>query len=229
MTTARSVRRSTSTFKPRRRRLSEGRRADLARWMATWGIETTGPPLEWSSVFAEPVVDPGKDVVLDIGFGHGESVLDLARRCPERGVIGIEVHTPGVATVLEAVEREGLGNVRMVHGDALSFLERIPVESVVEVRVLFPDPWPKERQQHRRLIRSDVVAALGDRLRVGGVLRMATDVEGYAAEMIGACNAEPRFEGGPIAGPADRPITRFEQRGIDEGRHTTDLRYERIA
>lgn len=234
MTGARSVRRSTSTFKPRRRRMSERRRVDLARWLERWGLAATGPTLD-------PERDigcaPGTGLVLDIGFGHGESVLDLARRTPDRIVIGIEVHTPGIATVLDTVDREGLDNVRIVHGDALVFIDRLPPTSLSEIRALFPDPWPKERQHHRRLIRPDVVAAFTDRLEIGGVLRLATDVEEYAARMIDACDAEQRLEGGlfePAVGPADgpagdRPLTRFERRGIDEGRRAVDLRYERIA
>jgi tRNA (guanine-N7-)-methyltransferase len=240
MSDARSVTRSTSTFKPRRRRMSARRRADVARWMDEWGIEPAGPPLDWPIAFggrSPQITDRAEhgrthgsvfDVVLDIGFGHGESVLELARRAPTRSVIGIEVHTPGVATVLEAVEREGLDNVRLVHGDALDFLERVPAASLSEVRIFFPDPWPKERQHHRRLVRADVVAALTDRLRSGGVLRLATDVECYADRMMVVCDADARLRGGRVEQPDDRPLTRFERRGIDEGRHTTDLHYERI-
>jgi tRNA (guanine-N7-)-methyltransferase len=215
--------------------MSERRRADLARWMQRWGVDSAGSALDWSAVFDRSGL-ASTDVVLDIGFGHGESVLDLARRHPDRSVVGIEVHTPGIATVLEAVEREGLTNVRVVHGDALMFLDRIPAGSLSEVRAFFPDPWPKERQHHRRLVRADVVAALTDRLRVGGALRLATDVEEYADRMVDACTADPRLHGGRLElpddrldeQPDDRPCTRFERRGIDEGRRATDLRYERI-
>jgi tRNA (guanine-N7-)-methyltransferase len=196
--------------------------------MERWGIDVSGPPLDWSSVF-DRADGSSTDVVLDIGFGHGESVLDLSGRHPERSVIGIEVHTPGIATVLEAVEREGLRNVRVVHGDALGFLDRVPARSLLEVRAFFPDPWPKERQHHRRLVRPDVVAALTDRLRIDGLLRIATDVDDYAARMIETCDAEPRLVGGPLDDPSDRPPTRFERRGIEEGRRATDLRYRRIA
>ena len=248
MTTARSVHGSTSTFKPRRRRLSDRRRADMERWLETSGLEPTGPPLDWRSVFghhrhggadqaADPVIDPGTagsadaplDVVLEIGFGHGESVLDLAHRSPDSGLVAVEVHTPGVATLLEMVEREGLDNVRVVHGDALVFVERVPAASLAEVRALFPDPWTKTRQHHRRLVRDDVVAAITDRLRIGGVIRLATDVDDYAGQMVAACDGEPRLSGGRIDEPTDRATTRFERRAIAEGRQTTDLRYVRIA
>jgi len=225
MTPGRPVERSTATFKPRRRRLSDRRRADLERWLARWGVDVQGPPLDWHRLFGRHA-----GVVLDIGFGHGESVLHLARTAPHLDIVGVEVHTPGVATVLEAVEREGLGNVRVAHGDALDLLARIPADSLHEIRILFPDPWPKERQQHRRLVGADVVAACTDRLCVGGALRLATDVDDYAAQMVVACAADPRLLGGPVddVDPVeDRPLTRFEQRGLAEGRAATDLRYRR--
>lgn len=222
--TAREVRRSTATFKPRRRRLSANRRADLARWLDRWGLQPSGPPLDWQEVFGRRA-----DVVLDIGFGHGETLLALARSSPDVDVVGVEVHTPGVATVLDAVERDGSENVRVVLGDALELLTRIPADSLSGVRAFFPDPWPKERQHHRRLVRDDVVAAVTDRLRVGGVVRLATDVDDYARAMVAACATEPRLSGGLLERADDRPETRFERRGRAEGRVATDLRYERIA
>jgi tRNA (guanine-N7-)-methyltransferase len=246
MTAARSVARSTSSFKPRRRRMSESRRADLDRWMERWGLDATGPELDWGIVGGTGTTSATpRGVVLDIGFGHGESVLDLARRRPDLSVVGIEVHTPGVATVLDAVAREELANVQVVHGDALAFLDRVPGDSLSEVRAFFPDPWPKERQHHRRLVRPDVVAAFTDRLRVGGTLRLATDVEEYADSMDRACGGEPRLRGGTVdrvhdrlddrlddradGRVDDRPVTRFERRAISEGRGVTDLRFERIG
>jgi len=222
---ARTVTRATTTFKPRRRRLSAARRADLARWLDRWGVDVEGPALSWTEVFDDVADLSG--VVLDIGFGHGESVQELALRRPEIGVIGVEVHTAGVATLLDAVVREGLRNVRAVHGDAIRFLDRLPARSLDRVQIFFPDPWPKAAQQHRRFVRDDTIAALTDRLRIGGVLRMATDVADYAEQMIAACDAEPRLVGGVVDDPADRPPTRFERRGLDEGRSPVDLRYER--
>jgi tRNA (guanine-N7-)-methyltransferase len=223
MTGARSVRRSTATFKPRRRRLSPKRRADLTRWLERWGVAVEGAALDWTQVFGR-----AGTVVLDVGFGHGESVLDLARTNPEVDVLGVEVHTPGVATLLEAVERDGLTNVRVSLGDVLPLLDRIPAGSLAEIRVFFPDPWPKERQHHRRLVRSDVVAAFVDRLRIGGRLRLATDVAEYAQQMIAACESDGRLRGGTVE-PTDRPLTRFERRAAEEGRPVTDLAYRRIA
>lgn len=167
-------------------------------------------------------------VVLDIGFGHGESTIAMARTEPHLCVVAVDVHTPGAVTVLDAVENDPLPHVRVVYGDALVLLDRIPADSLAGVRVYFPDPWKKARQHHRRLVRADTVDALTTRLRVGGFLHLATDIADYADQMEDVGAAEPRLAGGRIERPAWRPLTRFEQRGLDAGRQPVDLWYERI-
>ncbi len=214
--------RPASTYKRRRRKLSDKRQAELDSWIGKWGLGITGPPLDPTAEFGRAA-----DVYLDIGFGHGESTIELARRHREIDVIGVEVHDPGVVTVLDAVVNVPLPNVRVVHGDALDFLDRVPAASLAGVCVFFPDPWPKVRQQHRRLIRADVVAALAERLGPGGELLLATDVADYAAQMAEVCDADPRLVGGVGARPSWRPETRFERRAAAEGRVATDLRYRR--
>lgn len=169
------------------------------------------------------------DVALDVGFGHGESTIEMAVAQPDLDVIGVEVHTPGVVTVLDAIEHRHLHHIRVVHGDLLAFLDRIAPESLALVRIYFPDPWTKRRNFHRRLVGPDVVAALTDRLRIGGELHLATDIVDYAAAMQQVCDAEPRLDGGVIDRPDWRPLTRFERRGLDAGRSPTDLLYTRTA
>ena len=135
------------------------------------------------------------DVVLDVGFGHGESTIEMAAAEPHLDVVGVEVHTPGVVTVLDAIEHRGLHHVRVVHGDLLPFLDRVPCESLAAVRIYFPDPWTKRRNFHRRLVAPDVVSALTDRLRLGATLHLATDIADYAATDGTVCDAEPRLIG----------------------------------
>jgi tRNA (guanine-N7-)-methyltransferase len=225
---ARHVSRPALTFKVRRRGLSAKRQAEFDEWMGKWSIALDGPVLDWRDVFGHDR-DPNRGVVLDIGFGHGESTIQMARQQPGLDVIGVEVHDPGVVTVLDAIENDPLPNVRVMHGDAVQFLGRIGPESLASVRIFFPDPWKKQRQHHRRLVREDVVAALVDRLAISGELHLATDIADYAALMQRVCVAEVRLEGGVIERPAERPLTRFEQRGLDEGRPPTDLRYVRTS
>jgi tRNA (guanine-N7-)-methyltransferase len=227
---ARVVARPALTFKVRRRGLSPRRQAQFDEWIETWNIPMDGPLLDWATVFdSSGERDAERGVVLDIGFGHGESTIQMARRQPELDVIGVEVHDPGVVTVLDAIENEPLPNVRVMHGDVIGFLPRIGPESLRIVRVFFPDPWKKVRQHHRRLMRSDVVTALTDRLEIGGEFQLATDIIDYAELMQEVCGADARLTGGVIERPDERPLTRFEQRGIDAGRPITDLRYRRIS
>ena len=224
---AREVTRPALTFKVRRRGLSPKRQREFDEWIARWSIDLDGPVLDWNEVFG-PDREPDRGVVLDIGFGHGESTIQMARAQPQLDVIGVEVHDPGVVTVLDAIVHDPLPHVRVVHGDLVQFLRRIGPDSLAVVRIFFPDPWKKTRQHHRRLVREDVVAALVDRLQIGGELHLATDIADYAELMQRCCDADARLEGGVIDRPAERPLTRFEQRGLDEDRPPTDLRYRRV-
>jgi len=180
--------------------------------------------LSWKDVFDfGPIADTA--VVLDIGFGAGEALIELAETRPDEHVVGVDVHTPGLAAVLDAIESRGLRNIRVVDGDVLDFIDRIPRRSLSAIRTFFPDPWPKQRQRGRRLIRPDVIAQLVPLLRVGGALQLATDAADYATQMQRVCDANPALRGGVVERPSWRPGTRFEQRGIDEGRAPVDLLY----
>src|SRR6476659_1190091 len=212
------------SFKPRRRGLSPTRTVAYERAMARWGIAVEGPLVSWTDVFDAGSSDD-IDAVLEVGFGAGEGLVELAETRPSEPDVGIHVHTPGIAAVLEAIESRGLRNVRVVDGDVLDFIGRIPDGSLSAIRVFFPDPWPKQRQRRRRLIRPDVVAQLVPRLRPGGALQLATDAADYAAQMPSVCDAYPALRGGVVGRPPWRPATRFEQRGIDEGRSPVDLLY----
>jgi tRNA (guanine-N7-)-methyltransferase len=198
--------------------------AAYERSMTRWGIAVEGPQLSFDEVFAMPGAAIGA-IVLDIGFGGGEALIEVAELRPREHVIGVDVHTPGVAAVLEAVEARGMRNVRVVEGDVIDFICRVPERSLDAIRILFPDPWPKHRQRNRRLVRPDVVDVLVRSLRVGGTIHLATDSAEYAAQIERVCDAHPDLSGGVVERPAWRPMTRFEQRGIDEGRCPVDLIY----
>jgi len=147
-----------------------------------------------------------------------EALIELARDRPDECVIGVEVHTTGLAAVLEA----GLPNVRVVDGDVLDFLPRLAPASLDEIRIWFPDPWPKQRQRHRRLIRPDVVARVVALLRDGGRLHLATDSLDYSLQMQQVC---AHLGGGVVDRPPWRPVTRYESRGLAAGRTPVDLIY----
>jgi tRNA (guanine-N7-)-methyltransferase len=210
------------TFKPRRRRVSATRAELIERVGATHLVAETGPVLELRALF-------GRDapVVLEVGFGYGDATVAMAGAQPDIDAIAVDVHTPGVAGVLEAVERDQLDNLRVVHGDAIVFLDRLPPASLAGVRIFFPDPWPKVRQRHRRLVRPDLVARFVEKLRPGGVLHLATDVADYAAQMRSVCT-----DADGLAAATDVPwraATRYELKGHDAGRRSTDLAFRRTA
>jgi tRNA (guanine-N7-)-methyltransferase len=189
-----------------------------------YSLLSAGPLIDWVTVFGE-----AGPVVLDVGFGYGSALIELALARPRERVVGVEVHTPGVAWVLEAIEQHGLTNVRVVHDDVLDFLPRVPAASLDEIRVWFPDPWPKIRQRQRRLVQRDTIALLAERLVPGGVIHLATDVADYAEQMRRVADAEPLLSGGVVSRPDWRPITPFERKGVHAGRVAVDLAYHRIG
>jgi tRNA (guanine-N7-)-methyltransferase len=214
------------SFRVRRRRLSP-ERMDLYRERSVrWSLPAEGV-IDWSLVF--PTHRVPVDVVLDIGFGGGEALVAMAAERSTEAMVGVEVHTTGVAQVLEAIDLNGWQHVRVVEDDVLALLPRIPHGSLAGVRMYFPDPWPKTSQRHRRLARADVVPQLVDCLRVGGTLHIATDIDSYAEQVKRLCALEQRLRGGVVARPEWRPVTRFETRGLAEGREPIDLIYERIS
>lgn len=210
------------SFQPRRRALSAQRAAAYQRQAALWALPVEGQALPLGDLFGDA------DVVLDIGFGWGEGLIELAEARSHEAVIGVEVHTPGVANVLDAIEARGWTHVRVVENDVLELLPRLAPASLTGVRMYFPDPWPKNKQRHRRLFRPDVVTQLVDRLRIGGTLHVATDITDYAQQVLAVAAAEPRLVGGPVPRPEWRPLTRFERRGLVAGRAPVDLIYERV-
>jgi tRNA (guanine-N7-)-methyltransferase len=208
------------SFKPRRRGLTPSRIEAYERATARWGITVEGTELSLDEVF-----ECQADVVLDVGFGGGEALIELAETRPHEQVIGVDVHTPGVAAVFDAIETRGLRNVRVVEGDVIDFLPRLPALSLAGIRIFFPDPWPKRRQRKRRLVRPDVVDRLVSLLRAGGTIHLATDATDYAAQMARVCENDVGLIGGEIERPSWRPVTRYERRALEDGRRSVDLVY----
>lgn len=173
--------------------------------------------------------------VLEIGFGNGEALRFGAAHDPVRDFIGIEVHAPGVGRLLNGLEADGLGNVRVYHHDAVEVLAaEIADASLDEVRIYFPDPWHKKRHHKRRLVQPAFVALLLRKLAPGGRLHLATDWQDYAEQMWDVLDAEPglRNRAGPrghVPRPEWRPRTHFEARGLKLGHGVRDLLYDKPA
>jgi tRNA (guanine-N7-)-methyltransferase len=170
---------------------------------------------------------------LEIGFGMGQSLAELASRELQTGFIGIEVHRPGVGKLLALAEEAELPNLKVYCADAVEVLRRcIPDASLDLAMLFFPDPWPKKRHHKRRLVQPGFVEELRSKLKPGGVFHLATDWENYAEQMLEVLNAAPGWrnlagEGGFAPRPASRPVTRFEARGERLGHQVRDLLFSR--
>jgi tRNA (guanine-N7-)-methyltransferase len=173
-------------------------------------------------------------LVLEIGFGNGEQLLSSSQNEHEKNFVGIEVHRPGVGRLMNALADHDVHNVRLYNHDAVDVLDRLfDADSIDEVRIYFPDPWPKKRQQKRRLIQPEFLALLTSRVRRGGRLFLATDWEEYATHMMTTIDADAAWRNRAGAGnfsvrPSNRIETHFEKRGTKLGHGTWDLVYERV-
>ncbi|MFC4144962.1 tRNA (guanosine(46)-N7)-methyltransferase TrmB [Micromonospora mangrovi] len=171
-------------------------------------------------------------LVLEIGSGMGDATATMAAADPDRDYLAVEVHTPGIAHLLELTERAGLGNVRVARGDALDLVRAMPEASLDAVHVFFPDPWPKARHHKRRIIQPEHVALLRSRLVPGGTLHCATDWAEYAEAMRETLTGDPELvdeHDGFAPRPAHRPVTKFERRALTAGRPIFDLVHRRVA
>lgn len=171
--------------------------------------------------------------VLEIGFGMGKSLAQMAAQEPDTGFVGVEVHPPGIGGLLLEMEQHNVSNVRMYCHDAVEVLEHcIPESSLDRVQLFFPDPWHKKRHHKRRLVQPKFVDLIRTRLKVGGVFHMATDWENYAEHMMKVMSAAPGYQNVMDAGeyaprPDSRPVTKFEKRGERLGHGVWDLLFKR--
>jgi tRNA (guanine-N7-)-methyltransferase len=168
-------------------------------------------------------------ILVEVGSGGGESLVAMAAARPEYDVLALEVWRPGVAATLRRLAEAGVDNVRLLMLDAAWFFEhRVPEGSLAEVWTFFPDPWPKKRHLKRRLVSARFAALVADALEPGGRWRLATDWVDYAEHVENQVALEPRLRGGRTERWQERPMTRFERRGVAADRPPIDLCYERV-
>lgn len=218
------------SFVLRQGRLTPAQARAMESLWPRYGLNPQGRTVDWSEIF-------GRDAarVLEIGFGNGEALAWAAAREPGRDFIGIEVHTPGVGRLLNALDQAEVSNARLYNHDAVDVLQHdVPAQSLDEVRIWFPDPWHKKRHHKRRLIQPAFVDLLANRLKAGGLLHLATDWEGYAEHMWEVMDGRQDFcnEAGPrgsVPRPESRPQTHFETRGQRLGHGVWDLLYRRCS
>ena len=215
------------SYSRRGSRFSEREQAAWERRADTWLIPDEAvddPGFELSAWFGRSA-----PLVVEIGSGVGESLVALAGTRPSYDVLAFEVWRPGVAGALWRLEAAGVDNVRLLSVDAVwSMRHLFAPGSITELWTFFPDPWPKKRHHKRRLVQPDFVRDAATALAEGGAWRLATDWSEYADAMRAVLDQEPLLSGGVTERWEERPITRFERRGLDEGRTVTDLTYRRV-
>lgn len=164
-------------------------------------------------------------VILEIGYGSGESLLHQAKVQPHHNFIGVEIHRPGVGQLLHQIVSQDIPNIRLICKDAIEVLGLIPANSLSGVQIFFPDPWQKYRHHKRRLLQVSFLDSVYPLLCDQGFIHCATDWEHYGKQMLALLSSDTRFEGGRITRPAHRIITRFEERGLAQGHQVMELWY----
>jgi tRNA (guanine-N7-)-methyltransferase len=214
------------SFVLRQGRVSNAQQRYLDEEMPCWGIPFATAPLDLNAVFGR--VAPK---YLEIGCGMGETTAKIAEQHLENDYIGIEVHAPGVGSLLKEIATRNLNNLRVIRHDAVEVVhDMIPQESLAGIHIYFPDPWPKKRHHKRRLIQLPFVAHLVARLAPGGYLHCATDWEEYAFQMLRVLSAEPQLVNTAenfAPRPTWRPQTKFEARGMRLGHGVWDVLFRR--
>jgi len=218
--------RSIRSYVLRQGRVSNAQRRAHDTLMPRYGLEFRDAPVD---LFAEFGREAPR--ILEIGCGMGETTVAIAAAHPDIDYLGIEVHTPGVGSLLKQIEAAGLANLRVVQHDAVAVLQQmIAPDSLDAIHIFFPDPWPKKRHHKRRLIQPPFAGLAASRLKPGGYLHAATDWHEYAEQMLAVFSAEPLLENTASTyapRPAYRPQTKFETRGLKLGHGVWDLVFRR--
>jgi len=217
------------SFILRQSRLTKGQSKAIDEHWSTYGLEIEDGMLDYTQVFQREA-----PVIVEIGFGDGQSLLTQAQQNPQQDYIGIEVHAPGVGRLIMEAEKAKTRNIRIYRFDAVEVLQKcIPDNSLAGLQLFFPDPWPKKRHFKRRIVQPDFVQMVRQKLKVEGFFHMATDWEHYAQQMMEVLSDAPGFsntsgEGQYAPRPESRPITKFETRGQNLGHGVWDLIFEKM-
>lgn len=217
-----SVKRTIKSFVLRAGRLSPRQEQGLNQWLRAYQLPLDGHLWNEEAIFGRQA-----DLIVEIGFGMGTSLVQMAQAEPELNFIGIEVHRAGIGALAADLHDAEITNVRIAPGDAVQiFAQQIAKNSVTGIQIFFPDPWPKKRHQKRRLVQPAFVHVLVEALKPGGYIHCATDWADYAEQMLAVLSAEPGLLNQAESytpRPPRRPLTKFEQRGQLLGHGVWDL------
>lgn len=217
------------SFVKREGRLTKGQERALNEMFPRYGLPFQNTPLDLDETFQRSAPR-----ILEIGFGNGTSLSEMAAKNPDQDYIGIEVHRPGVGNLLLQVEKLELTNLRVINDDGVEVLQQMIADNSLDtVYLFFADPWHKKRHHKRRIVQKEFVQLLRKKLIVGGVFHMATDWENYAQHMMQVMNESEGFENTAgkdhyLPRPDYRPLTKFEQRGQRLGHGVWDLIFKKV-
>ena len=221
---------SIRSFVIRAGRITVGQKSAFETWWPSYGLSLYKGVIDPEVLFGRKA-----PLVLEIGFGMGDSLLEMAKNEPDKDFIGIEVHPPGVGKLINSAGKDGVKNLRVYMADANDVLEDcIPKGSIDRLQLYFPDPWHKKKHNKRRILQPAFVQNIRPKLKPGGIFHMATDWQAYAEHMLEVMNAAPGFsnllkDGGYSPRPEYRPETKFERRGERLGHGVWDLLFKHDA
>ena len=211
------------SFKLRGTRITNAQTEARNRFWVDFGIDFESVLLDFPSLF--PRIS---NVILEIGFGMGETTIAVAQNSPETGFIAVDVHQPGIGKLLAGIEEFGIKNIRVMDEDAhLILSSMIPDASLDGIHLFFPDPWPKTRHYKRRIVNESFIELAAKKIRSEGFIHIATDWVPYAEWIKKSFATSALFIGGEVPRPDWRPITRFEGEGLRKKHRVTDLSYRR--
>ncbi len=229
MTTSEKPIRPIRSYVLRQGRITPSQQQARSEFWPLFGLESGQDDLfDWFAIFARQA-----PVVLEIGFGMGDSLVEMARAEPEKDFVGIEVHQPGIGRILANAKAHQLTNLKVIATDAIDVLTRnVGSESLDKVLLLFPDPWPKTKHHKRRIVSPEFAALIASKLKIGGQFHLATDWQPYAEHMLAvldACSVLQNQYGQACFAPQNARLeTKFERRGQNLGHAIRDLIYIRV-
>jgi tRNA (guanine-N7-)-methyltransferase len=213
--------RAVRSYKLRGRRITEGQQEAWDRLWPVFGIEYSAQKINLAELFPD-----SKRIIIEIGFGMGEATAQIAAADPTTGYLAVEVHRPGIGKLLSRIEELELKNVRTIEGDAFEVFEEMIADSSLDgVHLFFPDPWPKARHFKRRIVNQEFIAAVAAKLKTGAFFHIATDWHPYAQWIAEEFTKQSFFTGGEVERPDWRPLTRFEDQGINKEHPVADFRF----
>lgn len=216
------------SFVLRQGRLTKGQERALQTAWPQFGIEYAAQPLDLNQAFGRSE----SKKILEIGFGMGDATAKIAQTLPDYDFLAVEVHTPGVGSLLKLMQEGDIQNIRIIQHDAVEVLQQMLADGSLDgVHIFFPDPWHKKRHHKRRLIQAEFVKLLCSKLKAGAYIHVATDWQEYAEWVLEVLRAEPQLQNTAAdyaEKPTHRPLTKFENRGLKLGHGVWDLVFRRV-